>query len=204
MSDGISEAWAGTYFRDRSIPVTEYQYRLDFLDKPTVIWFTGLPQSGKSTIAQELNNRFADEDKKCFVLDGDTLRKGLCSNLGFATHDRMENIRRAAEVAKIIYNLGYSVFAAFLTPSRMTRDIVKEIIPDVKFIYVDTPLHICEERDDRGMYKLAREGNISNFTGVNAPFEVPENPWMTITSVHDLKTISDEILIKLKYSYETV
>jgi len=193
MSDGITEARRGTYF---GTPTYKY--------KNEVIWFTGLPQSGKSTIANYLNNLFTVDNRKSFVIDGDILRKGLCSNLGFEHHDRMENIRRAAEVTKIIYSLGYSVFASFLTPSRLTREIVKEIIPEVKFIYVDTPLHICEERDTRGMYKLAREGKIKDFTGVSALFEVPEDPWMTITSVGEIKTIGDEILIKLKQGYETI
>ena len=191
MSDGRTEALRGTYFRDRSS-------KLYFLNSPQIFWFTGLPQSGKSTIAEKLHKTFENEYHKSFILDGDLIRDGLNSNLAFSDADRLENLRRAAEVGKIIYNLGYSVFGAFITPSEKSRKMISKILSEVKFIYIDTPLEICEERDTRGMYKLAREGKIADFTGIDAPFEIPKNPWMTITSIYNIETISDNIIKKLK------
>lgn len=196
MSDGITEAWRGTYFKGKST-------KLHFLTSPLIFWFTGLPQSGKSTIAEKLHQVFKNESHKSFILDGDLIRDGLNGDLAFSDADRLENLRRAAEVVKIIYNLGYSVFAAFISPSEQSRNMIKNILPEVKFIYVDTPLEICEQRDTRGMYKLARQGKIADFTGVNAPFEVPKNPWMTITSNYDIETISDDIIKKLKEDHGT-
>lgn len=191
MSDGITESRRGTYFLNKAA-------KLYFVDKPQIFWFTGLPQSGKSTIAENLQQVFKDSYKKSYILDGDVFREGLNKDLDFSPEDRIENLRRAAEVAKIIYNLGYSIFAAFITPSEESRSIISEILPEVKFIYVDTPIDICEQRDTRGMYKLAREGKIKNFTGVDASYEIPKNPWMTITSTYNIETICENIIKKLK------
>jgi adenylyl-sulfate kinase len=196
MSDGLTEAWRGTYFKDRST-------KLHFLNTPQIFWFTGLPQSGKSTIAEKLHQVFENEYHKSYILDGDVFREGLNKDLGFSPEDRIENLRRAAEVAKIIYNLGYSVFAAFITPSEQSRNMIKNILPDAKFIYVDTPLEICEQRDTRGMYKLARQGKIADFTGVDSPFEIPKKPWMSITSTYNIETISDDVIKKLKEDHGT-
>ncbi len=188
MSDGYSEAREGTYFKDRSSLSTRYYS----IGTHVNIWFIGLPQAGKSTFAQELADR---SERKPFILDGDALRKGLNSDLEFSPEDRTENLRRAAEVAKMIYNLGYNVFSAFITPSEKDRDLIKSIIPEVKFVWVQAPLALCEERDTRGMYKLARDGKIKNFTGVDAPFEVPGNCWAVVdTKNEELKTNVNQLI----------
>ena len=186
MSDGITEARRGTFFKDRS-RLVNYA-----IDKHVIFWFIGLPQAGKSTLAEKMADR---SERKPFILDGDVLRKGLNSNLGFSPEDRSENLRRAAEVAKMIYNLGYNVFSAFITPSEEDRKLIKSIIPEVKFVWVSCPLAVCEERDTRGMYKLAREGKIKNFTGVDAPFETPDHVWTYVeTNKEDPETIVNELI----------
>jgi adenylylsulfate kinase len=190
MSDGYSEARNGTYFKDRSLPVNEQRYYS--INDHVNIWFIGLPQAGKSTLAQELADR---SERKPFILDGDVLRTGLNSDLKFSPEDRTENLRRAAEVAKMIYNLGYNVFSAFITPTNKDRELIKSIIPEVKFVWVRAPLSLCEERDTRGMYKLAREGKIKNFTGIDAPFEIPDHCWTFVdTEKEDLKTNVNQLI----------
>ena len=192
MSDGITESREGTYFIDRSSVLAN-------IVKPQIVWFTGLPQSGKSTVAMELGKLFHDWSKKYYILDGDVFREGLNKDLGFSPEDRAENLRRAAEVAKLIYDLGYSIFAAFISPTDKDRKMIKEILPEVKFVYIDTELSVCEQRDTRGMYKLAREGKIKDFTGVDAPYEIPSDQWLTIdTHLCDLKTNIDVIVNRLK------
>ena len=197
MSDGRTEAMQGTYFKDRSkLNRLSGEPPWYSIDSHELIWFIGLPQSGKSTLAGELANK---SERKPYVLDGDELRDGLNKNLGFTPEDRTENLRRAAELAKIIYNLGYNVFAAFITPSESDRELIKSIVPQVKFVWVRTPLHICEKRDTKGMYKLAREGKIKDFTGVDAPFEVPDHVFTVVdTNEDDLKTIVNDIIKYLK------
>ena len=193
MSDGYNEARRGTFFKDRSQLVTETYYSID---EHVIFWFMGLPQAGKSTLAEAMAEK---SERKPFILDGDILRDGLNSNLGFSPEDRSENLRRAAEVAKMIYNLGYNVFSAFITPSEEDRKMIKTIIPEVKFVWVTTPLEVCEERDTRGMYKLAREGKIKDFTGVDAPFEIPSEVWTIIdTNKEDLKTNVNSLIKYLK------
>jgi bifunctional enzyme CysN/CysC len=143
---------------------------------PKVIWFTGLSGSGKSTLANALSVELQQQGKAHFVLDGDNLRFGLNRNLGFVEEDRTENIRRTAEVAALMADAGLIVLVALVSPMEKDRQLAKEIIGEHRFrlAYVSTPLEVCEARDPKGLYKKARALEIPNFTGVTAPYEVPE------------------------------
>ncbi|MCR5381876.1 MAG: sulfate adenylyltransferase subunit CysN [Lentisphaeria bacterium] len=168
--------------------------------KPQTLWFTGLSGSGKSTIAKLLEKTLIDNGKLCFLLDGDNIRHGLNKDLGFSPEDRKENIRRIAEVAKLMNDAGLIVLTAFISPYREDRDMARQIIGDANFreIYVSTPLASCEERDPKGLYKKARAGLIKGFTGIDAPYEPPENPALTIeTDTLTPKDCVDAILDKL-------
>lgn len=146
--------------------------------KSKVIWLTGLSGSGKTTIAQSLEKKLFEAGIFCQVLDGDNIRSGINSNLGFSSDDRMENIRRIAEVAKLYLHSGVVTICAFISPERKMRELAKGIIGSEDFVevFVDAPLEVCEERDVKGLYKKARKGEIKDFTGVSAPYEAPENP----------------------------
>jgi adenylyl-sulfate kinase len=138
-----------------------------------VFWFTGLSGSGKSTIAKEVHKILG----RVVILDGDIFRKGLSKDLGFSREDRNENLRRAAEVAKIINDIGYNVIVAFISPYKANRDTAREILGDKYVeIYIKTPLDVCVERDPKGLYKKVKNGEIKNFTGIDDPYDVPENP----------------------------
>ena len=143
-----------------------------------VLWFTGLSGSGKSTIGHRVERVLIERGAFAYVLDGDNVRHGLNSDLGFAPEDRVENIRRIGEVARLFADAGGLVLSAFISPYRADRDRVRALMGPGEFIevFVDTPLEICEARDPKGLYKKARAGEISNFTGLDAPYEVPENP----------------------------
>jgi len=143
-----------------------------------VLWFTGLSGSGKSTIGHRVERMLIERGAFAYVLDGDNVRHGLNSDLGFAPEDRVENIRRIGEVARLFADAGGLVLSAFISPYREDRDRVRGLMGPGGFIevFVDTPLEICEARDPKGLYKKARAGEISNFTGLDAPYEVPENP----------------------------
>ena len=143
-----------------------------------VLWFTGLSGSGKSTIGHRVERMLIERGAFAYVLDGDNVRHGLNSDLGFAPEDRVENIRRIGEVARLFADAGGLVLSAFISPYRADRDRVRALMGSDEFIevFVDTPLEICEARDPKGLYKKARAGEISNFTGLDAPYEVPENP----------------------------
>lgn len=142
-----------------------------------VLWFTGLSGSGKSTVAAELDQILAKSGYITAVLDGDNVRTGINSNLGFSEDDRTENIRRIAEVAKLMLNSGIITICCFVSPLETQRTLARTIIGAADFIevFVDTPLEICEQRDVKGLYKKARAGEIKDFTGINAPFEAPLN-----------------------------
>ena len=144
--------------------------------KPVVIWFTGLSASGKSTIADIVEQRLAAQDRHTYLLDGDNFRHGLNKDLGFTDADRVENIRRVAEVARLMADSGLIVMTAFISPFRRERRMAREIAGDIDFIevFVDTPLEICEARDPKGMYAKARKGEIPNFTGISSAYEHPE------------------------------
>lgn len=142
-----------------------------------VLWFTGLSGAGKSTLAHAVDKTLHLQGKKTTVLDGDNVRHGLCADLGFSPDDRRENLRRIAEVAKLFAESGIITLAAFISPMREDRAMVKRIIGENDFmeIYVQCPLDVCEARDAKGMYRKARAGELSDFTGISAPYEAPED-----------------------------
>src|SRR6266478_10080132 len=145
--------------------------------RPCVLWFTGLPASGKSTLARLVEQRLTDAGYHAYMLDGDNLRQGLNRDLGFTDADRVENIRRAGEVAKLFVDAGTVVLCSFISPFRAERRMVRELVSAEEFVevYVDTPLEECIRRDPKGLYARAMEGKIKNFTGIDSPYEVPEN-----------------------------
>ena len=149
-----------------------------------VVWFTGLSGSGKSSLANRLEKLLYEQQIRSFVLDGDSLRKGVNKNLGFSAEDREENLRIAAEVAKILVASGSLVLASFIAPTQRNRDLIKEIIGEQDYIevFVNTSLEECERRDVKGLYKKARAGEIKNFTGIDAPYENPVNPDIEINT----------------------
>jgi len=158
--------------------------------KGKVIWFTGLSGSGKSTIANALEKELHAQGKRTYILDGDNVRQGLNKDLGFTDADRVENIRRVAEVAKLMMDAGLIVMTAFISPFRAERQMARELIGEDNFIevFVDTPLEVCEQRDPKGLYKKARSGQLPNMTGINSPYEPPTAAALTInTGVVDAK-----------------
>lgn len=146
------------------------------------IWFTGLSGSGKSTVAAALEQELATRGFLCKVLDGDNIRSGLNSNLGFSAEDRTENIRRISEVCKLFDDTGIITIASFVSPTEELRSIARNIIGEADFfeVYMSTPLEECERRDVKGLYARARRGEVKNFTGISAPFDVPGNPDISI------------------------
>ncbi|WP_435419252.1 sulfate adenylyltransferase subunit CysN [Parerythrobacter aurantius] len=153
--------------------------------QPRLLWFTGLSGSGKSTIANAVEARLALMNRHTFLLDGDNVRHGLNKDLGFTETDRIENIRRIGEVAKLMVDAGLIVLTAFISPFRAERRMVREMLPEGEFIeiFVDTPLAVAEERDVKGLYKKAREGQLKNFTGIDSPYEEPEAPEIRVNTV---------------------
>jgi adenylylsulfate kinase len=152
--------------------------------KSCIIWFTGLSGSGKSTIANAVENKLYDLGISTYILDGDNLRKGLNQDLGFSAEDRKENIRRAGEIAKLFVDSGIVVLATFISPYRCDRDTVKNNVRHDEFIevYVDCSLENCEKRDPKRLYKKARKGEIKEFTGLSSPYEKPVNPEIIFNS----------------------
>lgn len=154
--------------------------------KPCVLWFTGLSGSGKSTIANALEQRLFREGYHTYLLDGDNIRHGLNRDLDFSDEGRVENIRRIGEVARLMTDAGLIVITAFISPFRSDRALVRELLDESEFleVHIDTPLEICEQRDPKGLYKKARAGEIRNFTGVDSPYEVPEKPEIRLDTQH--------------------
>jgi bifunctional enzyme CysN/CysC len=150
--------------------------------RPCVLWYTGLSGAGKSTIANLVDKRLHAARRHTYLLDGDNVRHGLNRDLGFTDADRVENIRRIAEVAKLMVDAGLIVSTAFISPFRAERQMARALVPDGEFIeiFVDTPLGVAEQRDPKGLYKKARRGDLKNFTGIDSPYERPENPELTI------------------------
>ena len=167
--------------------------------KGLVIWLTGLPRSGKSTIAIELESVLFSNGYLAYVLDGDNIRHGLNKDLGFSPTDRTENIRRIGEVAKLFSDANIITITAFISPHRADRDMVRSLHKEGEFVevYVKCPLFICETRDTRGIYKKARAGEISNFTGISAPYEEPVNPEIIL----DTSTLSVEESVRVILLY---
>jgi len=155
--------------------------------KPAVLWFTGLSGAGKSTIANLVEKKLAAMGRHTFLLDGDNVRHGLNKDLGFTEADRIENIRRVGEVAKLMADAGLIVLTAFISPFRAEREMVRRMMDEGEFIevFVDTPLDEAERRDVKGLYAKARAGELPNFTGIDSPYEAPENPelWIDTTEL---------------------
>ena len=165
--------------------------------KAKVIWLTGLSGSGKSTLAIGLQRSLHENGKLVYVLDGDNVRSGINNNLGFSDEDRMENIRRVAEVAKLLLDAGVIVICSFVSPTIEIRSLAKNIIGDNDFleVYVNASLAECEKRDVKGLYAKARSGEIKDFTGIHQPFEVPEKPALEInTEINSLEDSLNKLL----------
>ena len=162
-----------------------------------VVWFTGFSGSGKSTLANALEEYLYEHGYHTFVLDGDNVRKGLNSDLDFSDESRKENIRRIGEVTKLMADAGLVVMSAFISPFKEDRERVRHIAGEGNFVevYVDCPVEVCEQRDVKGLYAKARKGEISNFTGISAPFEAPENPDIHILSAEESLDVSLQKLI---------
>ncbi|MGC1777784.1 MAG: adenylyl-sulfate kinase [Xanthobacteraceae bacterium] len=155
--------------------------------KPALLWFTGLSGAGKSTIADHLERRLHALGKRTYVLDGDNVRHGLNRDLGFTEADRVENIRRVAEVAKLFVDAGLITLVSFISPFRAEREMARSLVAPGEFIelFVDTPLDACEQRDPKGLYKKARRGELQNFTGLDSPYEPPENAELVLNALNE-------------------
>jgi adenylylsulfate kinase len=165
-----------------------------------IVWLTGLSGSGKSTLAHAVEEVLHQQGCSTFVLDGDNVRHGLCGDLGFSAADRVENIRRIGEMAKLFMEAGVIVLTAFISPYRADRDRVRAMVKPGDFveIYCDSSIEVCESRDVKGMYKKARAGLISDFTGISSPYEAPDNPELLIntggsTLVDCVRQVMDEM-----------
>lgn len=171
-----------------------------------ILWFTGLSGAGKSTLAHAVEENLHQMGCRTFVLDGDNVRHGLCGDLGFSAADRVENIRRVGELAKLFMEAGIIVLTAFISPFREDRNKVRAMVKDGEFleIFCHCPIEVCEQRDVKGLYKKARGGEIGQFTGISSPYEIPEQPELVVNtsqvSLTDcvqqvIKTLSKDVLI---------
>lgn len=167
--------------------------------QPAVLWLTGLSGAGKSTVANELEEQLHKMGVHTYLLDGDNVRHGLCKDLGFSDEDRVENIRRIGEVAKLFADSGIMVITAFISPFKKDRELVRFILPEGEFIevFVDAPLEVCEQRDPKALYKKARKGEIKSFTGIDSPYEAPEKPEVHVKT--DKYTVSESVEKILTY-----
>ena len=166
-----------------------------------IIWFTGLSGAGKSTLAHAVEERLHEVGCRTFVLDGDNVRHGLCGDLGFSDQDRQENIRRVAEVAKLMLEAGTLTLTAFISPFRAERNLARKLVPHGDFIeiFCKCELATCEQRDVKGLYKKARQGDIKQFTGISSPYEHPENPELIVdTGSNNLDVCVDSVLALLQ------
>ena len=161
------------------------------------VWFTGLSGSGKSTLAVATEEALYERGFHTFILDGDNVRHGLNRDLGFTDADRVENIRRVAEAARLFVDAGVMVLVSFISPFRSERDMAREMLEEGEFyeVYVNTPLEVCEARDPKGLYKKARAGQLQNFTGIDSAYETPENPEITVnTAETQPEELAEEIV----------
>ena len=168
--------------------------------KSAILWFTGLSGAGKSTLAHAVEDKLHQMQCRTFVVDGDNVRQGLCGDLGFTSEDRVENIRRIGEIAKLFTEAGVIALTAFISPFRADRDRVRELVPEGDFIeiYCAADLSVCEDRDVKGLYKKARSGEIPNFTGISSPYEAPEKPELVVeTGKKDLEVCVEEVIAYL-------
>lgn len=169
--------------------------------KGVILWFTGLSGSGKSTVANEVAYKLHEKGKFAYILDGDNIRHGLNKNLGFSPEDRKENIRRISEVANLFADAGIITITAFISPYAKDRDFCRELAGEGRFleIFAKASLETCEKRDPKGMYKKARAGEIKDFTGIDAPYEAPENPEMIVdTDKETVDESAEKVLKKLE------
>ncbi|WP_199732491.1 adenylyl-sulfate kinase [Candidatus Pantoea edessiphila] len=164
--------------------------------KGVVLWFTGLSGSGKSTVAGFLEQKLYHMNINTYLLDGDNLRHGLCSDLSFSNLDRKENIRRIGEVAKLMVDAGLLVMTAFISPNRYERRMVRKLFNNDRFVevFINTPLSICESRDPKGLYKKARSGKLCNFTGIDSHYEIPEKPDIKLNGEESINQLVDNLL----------
>lgn len=173
---------SSTNIRPPLSAVTDTQRYALLKQQPLTVWLTGLSGAGKSTLAYALEQKLVARGHACYVLDGDNVRHGLNANLGFTEADRTENIRRVAEVAKLMNQAGLVVISAFISPTEVDRAMARTIVGKSRFVevHVSTPLQVCEARDTKGFYQLARQGKIAHFTGVSAPYEPPSQPHLRL------------------------
>ena len=182
--------------------ISSTQRALHMGHKPLLIWFTGLSGSGKSTLANAVEQKLYAAGIKTYTLDGDNVRHGLNKDLGFGPEARTENIRRIAEVANLMLDAGLVVLSAFVSPYLKDRQAIKEVVGSEGFmeVFVDTPLEVCEQRDVKGLYAKARAGQISDFTGISAPYQAPERPDFrvdtSVTGLDDSASILTELILK--------
>ncbi len=177
--------------------ITRSQREAHFQQTGTILWFTGLSGSGKTTLSIALEQTLFQRNVLVTILDGDVVRRGLNQDLGFSAKDWKENIRRIGEVAKLLANQAFLVIVAFISPFRQDRDLVRQSVEDDRFIevFIDCPLQVCEERDTKGLYKKARNGEISDFTGISSPYEPPTSPEIHIkTSEHSVEECVGQII----------
>lgn len=189
----------------KSTNITAVEHRIDRAERNRanrhgsgVLWLTGLPGSGKTTLALELEHRLFKAGYQVYVLDGDNVRHGLSADLGFSPEDRTENIRRIGEVAALFADAGYIVITAFISPYRADRALARKAAKDsFHEIHVAADLAVCERRDPKGLYKKARRGEIPEFTGISAPYEAPESPELTVET--GAASIEDSLAVLLGY-----
>jgi adenylylsulfate kinase len=190
-------------WHDTHITKEKRAVRLD--QKPCVLWFTGLSGSGKSTIANAVEAELFRRGCKTYLLDGDNVRHGLNKDLGFSESHRVENIRRIGEVSRLFVDAGLIVLSAFISPFKSDRQIARSLVNYDEFleVFIDTPLEICEQRDPKGLYKKAREGAIKDFTGIDSPYEAPQQPQIHIqTQGKSVQECVDTVFYYLvKYGY---
>ena len=186
-----------------SHPVDQQTRAAQKSQEPLVIWFTGLSASGKSTIAGVLEQILTKQGYHTYLLDGDNVRHGLCKDLGFSDDDRKENIRRVGEVAKLAADAGLIVLAAFISPFRSDRRIVRDILPQNQFVevFVDAPLEICKQRDPKGLYEKAERGEIKQFTGIDSPYETPEAAEVYLDA--ESQSVAESVNQLLEYLYQS-
>lgn len=169
--------------------------------KPCILWFTGLSGAGKSTVADAVEQKLFELGHHTYLLDGDNVRHGLNKDLGFTDADRVENIRRIGEMAKLFADAGLIVMSAFISPFRSDRQMVRDLVEEKEFVevYISTPLSTCEERDPKGLYKKARSGQIKNFTGIDSDYEVPHHPEVTLNTAElNVSECVDRVISYLK------
>jgi len=178
-------------------PVTKTSRAKHKHQPPCILWFTGLSGSGKSTIASAVEQKLFELGHHTYLLDGDNVRHGLNKDLGFSDADRIENIRRIGELAKLMVDAGLLVMTAFISPFKQDRQLVQDLVQADEWveIYMDIPLDECERRDPKGLYKKARKGEIKQFTGIDSAYEVPENPALSINTVElSIEACADKVI----------